>query len=279
VYKKIFLVLVPIFLLFILIGGWLFFVRNTKGAVFIDANLKSEIFIDGESVGYTPYDGVRQAGEVTVKLVPDSFDKPLVPFETRVTLVSGVKTIVRRTFGVEEQLSSSEIISFERRPNERGSISVVSLPDSVEVFVDGARFDTTPAKIDGISAGNHNLSLKATGFKETTFPVQVTPGYGITIVAHLAKDPAFTPPQIVEEQQAVTTERKEAKILDTPTGFLRVRTEPSPTSEEIGRVIPGKTYDLIEEDSTKKWLKINFEEKKEGWISSQYATVSATPSQ
>lgn len=57
------------------------------------------------------------------------------------------------------------------------------------------------------------------------------------------------------------------KILDTPTGFLRVRA--SIGGSEIGQVTPGETYPLVEEKSG--WFAITFEEGKTGWISSDYA--------
>ena len=58
-------------------------------------------------------------------------------------------------------------------------------------------------------------------------------------------------------------------IQETPTGFLRVRKEPTVSSEEIGRVNPGETFTLIEEKTG--WYKIELKDKQEGWVSSQYA--------
>ena len=66
--------------------------------------------------------------------------------------------------------------------------------------------------------------------------------------------------------------------MDTPTGFLRVRSEPSSIAKEIGQVEPGNVYYFLEQDTVTGWLKIEYEEGKEGWISSQYAKrVEETP--
>ena len=59
-------------------------------------------------------------------------------------------------------------------------------------------------------------------------------------------------------------------ILNTPTGFLRVREDASTGAVEVGRVTPGDTLPLIDEVSG--WYKIQLTDGKEGWVSSQYAS-------
>jgi uncharacterized protein YgiM (DUF1202 family) len=58
-------------------------------------------------------------------------------------------------------------------------------------------------------------------------------------------------------------------IIDTPTGFLRVRSASSTASLEINRAIPGETYEMITE--TNGWFEIKLKDGKTGWISGQYA--------
>jgi len=48
-----------------------------------------------------------------------------------------------------------------------------------------------------------------------------------------------------------------------------VRSGPSTSAKEIGRVKPGEKSVFIEEQEG--WYKINYEEGKEGWISNRYA--------
>ena len=72
------------------------------------------------------------------------------------------------------------------------------------------------------------------------------------------------------------------EILSTPTGFLRVRAEPSTAATEVSQVKPGERFAFIEENETKDWFKIEYEKGEEGWVSSQYAkkvevSGSATP--
>jgi N-acetylmuramoyl-L-alanine amidase len=58
-------------------------------------------------------------------------------------------------------------------------------------------------------------------------------------------------------------------ILQTPTGFLRVRDQPSLGGNEITQVKPGETYQLLDERTD--WYQIKLTNGQTGWISSEYA--------
>lgn len=62
---------------------------------------------------------------------------------------------------------------------------------------------------------------------------------------------------------------KEVLINETPTGWLRVRNTPS--GSEIARVNPGESFKVVETKG--KWLLIEYQENKTGWISSEYTTT------
>ena len=66
----------------------------------------------------------------------------------------------------------------------------------------------------------------------------------------------------------VATVGKQAKILTTPTGWLRVRSEPSLDGTEITRVDTGGTYQVLEEQTG--WVKIRVSDTSEGWVSADY---------
>ena len=63
--------------------------------------------------------------------------------------------------------------------------------------------------------------------------------------------------------------QKQLEILSTPTGWLRVRFEPSLEASEAAKVDTGKTFAYFEEQSG--WYQIEYEKGKKGWISAQYA--------
>jgi uncharacterized protein YgiM (DUF1202 family) len=61
-------------------------------------------------------------------------------------------------------------------------------------------------------------------------------------------------------------------VKDTPTGFLRVRSQPSTGSSEIGRVNPGETYKLLQSQTSWYQIQVSLSATSSGWISSEYAT-------
>lgn len=65
---------------------------------------------------------------------------------------------------------------------------------------------------------------------------------------------------------------KTAKVLDTPTGWLRVRSEASLNGTEITQVTSGTSYNVLEEVTG--WVKIKVSETITGWVSSAYVTLS-----
>jgi len=234
----------------------------------------ANVFIDGEEVGRTPYEINRSPGEVVIKLIPDSFQAPLTPYETKVNLIAGVQTVIKREFGESQEASSGEIISFERIAKEETSLTVVTIPDSVQLEIDGRDKAFTPHKTSSILPGEHTLVLSAEGFLERIIEVKTHQGYKLTAIIKLAQaenkvqeTPGITPTPIDENE----AKKEMIEILSTPTGFLRVRKEPSTLGEEVGQVKPGEKYPLLETDEKTGWFKIEYEEDGEGWISNQYA--------
>lgn len=266
-FKVIFLVLVSVALLgglgIFLIGQF----KSTSAGLRIETSPAAAVFIDGEQVGRTPYQGTHNAGEVVIKLVPESINEPLAPFETKINLASGIETVIKREFGPSDEESSGEIISFEKLGGKETSLSVISVPDAAQVSIDGLVRGFTPYKTSSITAGEHRVIVATPGYFERSLSVKVVEGYKLTAVVKLA-------PSGNEEAKEETPEepkQEEVRILETPTGFLRVRSEPSTLGEEVGRVEPGKTYPYLDEDKDTGWFKIEYEEGKEGWVSNRYA--------
>jgi hypothetical protein len=267
------------FLILSVVFAWFFMVENKTAALAVDTFPASQIYINGILQGRTPFEKEIGAGEIVLKAIPDAFEKPLIPYEVKIKLASGVKTIVRREIGETEEDSAGEIISFEKVSGKKSNLAVVSNPDAVEVFLDQSLKDTTPLKITDLEPRIYELIIKTEGYKERKFSIQPVAGYDLTVIAKLARDRNIDikKPEISSEdlKQDAEIEQKEIKILNTPTGFLRVRSNPSTNSEEIGRVSPGKSYKYIEKNAENSWYKIEYEEGKEGWVSDEYATTSA----
>jgi len=64
------------------------------------------------------------------------------------------------------------------------------------------------------------------------------------------------------------TAGKTAKVKDTPTGWLRVRSQPNLAGTEVGRINTGDTVSILEEKPG--WLKVKISAGLEGWASSDY---------
>ena len=73
------------------------------------------------------------------------------------------------------------------------------------------------------------------------------------------------------DTEVETEELDQVEILSTPTGYLRVRSGPSTTYDEVLKVFPGDTYTHVSTDG--EWLEIELEEGVTGWIFAEYAEV------
>lgn len=291
--RKIRLVLVILVGLSLLIGIIFFLIGYFKPKVagmYIETNPSATVFIDGAQVGRTPYRATLNSKEIVIKLIPDSFQVPLAPYETRVGLVTGVETVIKRDFGELEETSSGEIISFEKVAKDETSLVIISVPDAARLYIDDKDVGYAPYKTSSISSGEHGISLSAEGFLKREVRVKTHQGFKLTAIVKLGKDE-----NKIAEKEEILAETEESlpkddvtkvRISSTPTGFLRVRSDPSTLSEEVGKVEPGEDYNLLETDQKTGWFKIEFEEGKKGWISNQYAkkvekdgaSTSPTPS-
>jgi hypothetical protein len=151
----------------------------------------------------------------------------------------------------------------------------------------------TPLSLSDIAPGDHAVSVTSVGFLTRSLKIKTTPGYRLIANLKLAlsgatpqpeASPTETPapsgkttptPKLTPSKAAsgsATQTGDPAKpfvvIKDTPTGFLRVRMEPSTGASEAGRVNPGEKYSIL--DSQSGWYEIKYDGKNTGWVSGQY---------
>lgn len=231
-------------------------------------NVAAMVYINGEQTGgMTPYEEYREPGEVTLRLVPQATEGPLAPWETKVNLVEGVTTVVRRDFGPTNEDSSGELLSFEKIAGKRAELVVVSVPDSVEVKLDGESRGFTPLPVVDAPAGEHQIVVSRPGYKEKEVDsVKTVPGYRLTVVVFLAQEP-----KIQEDERKEEISQTQVQILETGTGFLRVRSEPTLAAEEVAKVMPRREYLYLDKNGDGSWFKIEYEKGKAGWIKAEYA--------
>ncbi|MGA9292608.1 MAG: PEGA domain-containing protein, partial [Ignavibacteriaceae bacterium] len=62
-------------------------------------------------------------------------------------------------------------------PDNTGKIFINSSPAGAQIFVDGTNTSkVTPDSTDKLSAGNHDVTLKLDGYRDTTITVNVVQG-------------------------------------------------------------------------------------------------------
>ena len=272
VLKIVFILLVALCASIAAIFFWIGNSKEKPGGIYVDTNPSSDVYINGSLVGKSPYTGLYKVGEIVLKLVPISSDQSLIAYETRITLVPGIQTIVRREFGNTEDTSSGDVISFDRTGGTEAGIIIVSTPENAQVSIDGLPQGFAPFKISGVSSSEHQITVKAPGYTDRIMTVKTQTGYRLSLFAKLSKS--------VEKTQIPTPvpeTRTYVQILSTPTGFLRVRTAPGTAGEEIAEVKTGDKFPFLDEDVATGWIEIQYEASAPGlpdgitgWVSGQY---------
>ncbi len=281
--KKVLLFLLPLLLAVIAFVLFVLFLNKDteKGALQVTASPKSAVFLNGKLIGETPLckcegEDMLWVGNYAVRLVPKEGDLP--PYEEHIKIGSSVLTVVDRIFG-NGGLGEGKVITLDPLSDPTAvELSIVSFPEDITVFADNNEIGKTPLKITTLTASDHELRLVKEGYREKKIRIKLISGYRLTLVATLGiildlqtKTATATPSAAVEliaSSSAIPTTTK-VVILNTPTGFLRVRDSGSLSGKEIGRVNPGEVYDLIEEKTG--WFSIALSDGKVGWISSTYA--------
>ncbi|MCX7996311.1 MAG: PEGA domain-containing protein [Patescibacteria group bacterium] len=288
------LFLVTGFGIFILLKDVIFKREADMGRLRIHSSPSAGVFIDSTAVGKTPFEDKLKAGEYTVKLIPEGMASNIVSWQGKVRVTQHALTYVNRELGSSEVSSGGEIMTMQRvegkmKSGNHGQVYVETDPPGAIVYFDNDEKGVAPIALNDILSGNHEVSVYLPGFFRRTQKINVDGGYRTSISFSLVVDSTKKDVnQLLKEKQAQREkEKKEATesaeldtsgaednspkvtIQNTPTGFLRVRSEPTVNSIEIAKVSPNETYVLVEE--TDGWFKIRLESGSEGWISSDYA--------
>lgn len=302
------LILLPL----LLAGCSLPFFGSDQSALQVNSTPTASVFLNETHVGETPFfDENLKAGEYTIRLQVES--DPGKTWQTKVNLSPKIVTVLERNFGETDDNSSHFLLQLEPITDEKlAEISVITIPDNVIVKVDGQPEGFSPLSLKEVTAGDHALAFVAPGYQELLINAQVREGYKLVVSSQLARvlldsasntasesgllvDDATESAQPVEDEESVsptssvsptvvaakpTTKPSQAvqgdkyvKILETGTGWLRVRSEPTASADnEVGRVDVGETYPYLESNDT-GWYKIEYEPGEEGWISGRYAEI------
>ena len=244
---------------------WNFFPREKEGPSGLQVFSRpagTKVFLDGEAVGVTPYQNQNlKPAEVKLTIGTES-----ASFTKLIKLAPKVFTIVNRELADNQFLQAGETLSLEPGVG----LLVLSTPDGAEVEVDGQKIGKTPAKIEKIKPAEHKVVISKENYISRSVQIQVHSGYQLIADITLASTQENLAKTLGPTYATAAAKLlPKVKILPTPTGFLRVRDNPSFSGAEIFQVKPEDEFSLLEEKSG--WFKIRLNDGREGWISSQYA--------
>jgi hypothetical protein len=276
--KKIFLILIAaIFLGFVsfYVFQYFFGAGVAKGALQVTSSPESKVYLGDKYLGTTPLckcdtQDMQKAGDYTIRLVPR--DNSLLEFQEKINITEGVLTVVDRKFG-KDSLSEGAVISLTPLTDKNKSeLLVVSIPSKSEIFLDNNKIGETPFLFNNPTESDHALTVTKEGYREKNIRIRTPLGYKLTVTLYLSTSDAPNQASSSAEVSVTPTPTQivsKVVILQTPTGFLRVRSSASIGSAEIARVAPPDVYELVSEQIG--WYQIKLKDGTLGWISSQYA--------
>jgi len=235
------------------------FPQKNNAGLQIFSQPQADVFLNSEKVGQTSFLSKELvAGDYDLKIATGS-----ASWQTKIKLNGGALTVVNR------QLSSGnffdeqgEILTLE---DGKGLI-VTSNPSGAEVMIDDQKKGVSPLVLSDQEAGSFRISLEKEGYLSRSVAVQIHPDFKTVVHVDMAQDLSKT-----EKEESESLISKSVVISATPTGWLRVRSEPSLQGAEVAKVNTGESFSLLEEKDS--WYKIVLKDGKEGWVSSQYATI------
>jgi hypothetical protein len=272
--KKVFYILAPFIIVVLIFAAVLFYLsqNKSKGALQVTSTPIAKVYLNGKLLGQTPLcacelKDMLTVGNYALRVVPikGSFE----PFEQTIAIAPKVLTVVDRTFGAQG-LGNGSIINLTPLTDPKDAqISVVTFPDSTQVFLDGNLEGQSPILLKNITDSDHELKLSKVGYKDEIVRIKTTPGYKLSALVFLSIDPNVAATTASSASASASLPVAKIIILQTPTGFLRVRDQASLGGSEIGQVKPGEVYPLLDERTD--WYQIKLSDGKPGWISSEYA--------
>lgn len=281
--KKVFWFIAPLLIAVVIFFGILFFWdrKTGKGALQVTSIPQSSVYLDGKLVGKTPICigkeecEIKEAidiGEHNIKLIP--VDPKYSFFEVKIPINKLTLTAVDRTFA-DGGNSDGSVISLIPLDNKKDiEILVISFPDKANVFLDNNPVGITPLLLKQVSESEHDLRIIREGYEDKSIKIKTALGFKLSSLVFLgvnldlSNDPVASPTALLSPASDIPVPK--VLILNTPTGFLRVRESNSLTSLEIAQVKPGETHEYVSEKEG--WFEIKINSGKVGWISASYAT-------
>lgn len=275
---KLIAILCIAFVVFVLAKLFFDITSKKEGRLQVLSHPEAAVFLDNVMKGNTPYTNTLKEGEYLLKIVPDGVATQAASWQKKISVFSGSLTYV------DVQLESSDIASWADvywltklgMFSKSSDLIVETEPSGALIYIDNDEKGVSPLTLEQVSQGSHELSVFMPGFSRRSKKINISPGYQLHAYVKLALDPSQKSQYTISEPTPIATAAASIKepantvlILDTPTGWLRVREEPTLGASESARVNPGQRFELLEEQTG--WFKIKIDAQNQGWISSEYA--------
>lgn len=268
----------------------------------------ASVYLNDNYVEKTPFISRElNPGEYVLKIQPD--DPELIPYETKITLRSGLLTVVTWQLANRPELSGGVI--YEMEPinlKNKSELSFATIPDGAIITVSGKDKIFSPAVVPDVTPGHIEFEVTLPSYGTQKHTINAIPGYRMLVTVKLAKENVATPtPEPAEIQQETQPDTQATptatpvvnlpqqtasvsatptipigtgrQVLIQPTNFyvdgvevLRVRDLPSSNGKEVGFAQVGKTYTYLG-TTENNFLNIQFNEVS-GWVSNQYAQLT-----
>ncbi len=258
------------FLVLVFLGCLLLFLRfgsvvsnryfdyGGRGGIKITTIPAAQVFLNEKQVGNTPFqDENLSSGEYKIKIATGSSS-----WQGIVKVNKGTLSVVNRELAEQVASSSGEILTL----TSGKGVVVTSSPSGATVEIDGKNYGQTPLSISAFPSGDHTFLLSKDGYLKRSIRAFAPENLTLTI----AVDLAITEVDLSAVSAPVVNVSSQAVVKSTPTGFLRVREQPTTASQEITRLNTGDTLTLLDENPTTGWSKIRTADEKEGYVSSTY---------
>lgn len=282
------LILVVLFIAFVVIRFFIFDKQNEYGQLKIISSPTASVFINNAVIGKTPYNEKYKIGEYLLKLIPETTSTDTASWNSKIMIYKNSLTYVNRELGSSELTSAGEIFTtkkMDKKPKTAGTgeVYIESEPSGAIITLDNDEKGVAPVMIEGVTEGEHELSVFLPGFFRRTEKINIEPNFRVDAFFKLAIDQSQKLVDVNEEKKeasgSATSTKATVKISSNPQGWLRVRADASVAASEEAKVKVGAIFDLLDEKSG--WYKIKNSGKKddivegdftEGWISGEYAT-------
>jgi len=270
------LILVVLFAGFVAVRFFFLNSQNVYGRIRVVSSPSATVFINNLVVGRTPFEDKYKTGDYIMKLIPEKTATETASWQGKIQVYKNALTYVNRELGTSDLGSAGEIFAITKmdKSSSTGEIYVETEPQGAIVYLDNDEKGVAPLILTQVVKGDHELSVFMPGFLRRTQKVNVDAGYKVNASFKLGFDPnqkqlsSLSPPPDKTATTSAVSTKEQVKIKDTPTGWLRVRTEPSVNASESAKVNPGETYDILSEKEG--WYEIQYDLKNTGWVYSQY---------